>query len=200
MIKIKEAIIVEGIYDKIKLSRFVDGVIFVTGGFSVIKDKKKLATIKSLAEKTGIVILTDSDTAGFRIRNYIKQGIPKLEVKHAYVPEIAGKEKRKKTPGKEGLLGVEGMEEKVIIDALIDAGCEIEGVAVEKKQEHKITKADMYMLGLSGGEKSSFLRKSLESEIGIPSKISANMLLDVLNRLFTLEELTELVDNIVTNN
>ena len=200
MVRIKEAIIVEGIYDKIKLSRFIDGVIFVTGGFSVIKDKKRLLTIKSLAEKTGIVILTDSDTAGFRIRNYVKQNIPKAEVKHAYVPEIRGKEKRKRVAGKEGILGVEGMNEDVIIDALKRAGCEIEGVAVREKQKSQITKADMYMLGLSGGESSSKLRKLLEQEIGIPSKISANMLLEVLNRLFTLEELSELLENIMTNN
>ena len=199
MIQVKEAIIVEGIYDKIKLSRFIDGVIFVTGGFSVIKDKKRMTTIKSLAEKTGIVILTDSDTAGFKIRNFIKQNIPKADVKHAYIPEILGKEKRKKVAGKEGLLGVEGMREDVILDALKKAGCEIEGVVAEKKQEREITKADMYMLGLSGGEGSAQLRKILEREIGIPSKISANMLLDVLNRLFSLEELTELVESIITN-
>lgn len=199
MIQVKEAIIVEGIYDKIKLSRFIDGVIFVTGGFSVIKDKKRMTTIKSLAEKTGIVILTDSDTAGFKIRNFIKQNIPKADVKHAYIPEILGKEKRKKVAGKEGLLGVEGMREDVILDALKKAGCEIEGVVTEKKQEREITKADMYMLGLSGGEGSARLRKILEREIGIPSKISANMLLDVLNRLFSLEELTELVESIITN-
>lgn len=197
MIKIKEAIIVEGIYDKIKLSRIVDGVIFVTGGFSVIKNKGMLKTIKTLAEKTGIVILTDSDTAGFKIRNFIKQDIPESQVKHAYIPEIFGKEKRKATPGKEGLLGVEGMEEEILIKALKLAGCEIEGTRYEKKQAKPITKADMFSLGLSGGMGSAELRKRLERELGLPSKMSSNMLLSVLNNLLTLEELKDLIQEIV---
>ena len=196
MIKVKEAIIVEGVYDKIKLSRFVDGVVFVTGGFSVIKDKKKLLTIKTLSEKTGIVILTDSDTAGFKIRNFIKQNLNTEDVKHAYIPEIFGKEKRKQAPGKEGLLGVEGMEEQVLVDALKQAGCTIEGVSYDKKQEKRITKADMYFLGLSGGENSGILRKKLEEELGIPSKISSNMLLDVLNKILTFDELTSLISEL----
>lgn len=196
MIKIKEAIIVEGIYDKIKLSRFIDGIIFVTDGFSVIKDKKRLASIKTLAENGGIVIFTDSDTAGFKIRNFIKQNIPKEYVKHAYAPEIFGKEKRKSAPGKEGLLGVEGMSEDIILDALKKAGCETENSSPQKKSDKPITKADMYALGLSGGKNSAFLRKKLEKELNIPSKISANMLLDVLNRLLTLEELKDLITDI----
>ncbi len=193
MIKIKEAIIVEGIYDKIKLSRFVDGVIFVTGGFSVIKNKGMLKSIKTLAEKTGIVILTDSDTAGFKIRNFIKQDIPESQVKHAYIPEIFGKEKRKATPGKEGLLGVEGMEEEILVKALKLAGCEIEGERCEKKQDEPITKADIFALGLSGRAGSAELRKKLEAELELPSKMSANMLLSVLNRLLTLKELEDLI-------
>jgi len=193
MIKIKEAIIVEGIYDKIKLSRFIDGIIFVTDGFSIIKDKKRIAAIKTLAEKVGIVIFTDSDTAGFKIRNFIKQNIPKELVKHAYAPEIFGKEKRKSAPGKEGLLGVEGMSEDILLESLKRAGCEIENTVTAKKSQKAITKADMYALGLSGGENSARLRKKLEQELKIPSKISANMLLDVLNRLLTLEELKKLL-------
>lgn len=196
MIKIREAIIVEGIYDKIKLSRFIDGVIFVTDGFSVIKDKKRLTSIKTLAKKTGIVILTDSDTAGFKIRNFIKQNIENEMVKHAYIPEILGKEKRKEKPGKEGLLGVEGMEEDIIINALKQAGCEIEGVSYEKKPKQAITKSDMYFLGLSGGQNSSVLRKKLEKELEIPSKISSNMLLDVLNKILSLEELKNLISEL----
>lgn len=196
MIKVKEAIIVEGIYDKIKLSRFVDGVIFTTDGFSVIKDKKRLMTIKTLSEKTGIVILTDSDTAGFKIRNYIKQNLNTEDVKHAYIPEIFGKEKRKQAPGKEGLLGVEGMEEQILIDALKQAGCTIEGVSYDNKAKDAITKADMYFLGLLGGENSTILRKKLEKELGIPSKISTNMLLDVLNKILTLDELKNLISEL----
>ena len=196
MIKVKEAIIVEGVYDKIKLSRVVDGIIFVTGGFSVIRDKKKLMTIKTLAQKTGIVILTDSDTAGFKIRNFIKQNLNTEDVKHAYIPEIFGKEKRKTAPGKEGLLGVEGMEEQILIDALKQAGCTIEGISYDKKQEKMITKADMYFLGLSGGQNSAILRKRLSRELGIPSKISSNMLLDVLNKMLTFEELETLISEL----
>lgn len=197
MIKIKEAIIVEGIYDKIKLSRFIDGTIFVTNGFSVIRDKKRLSAIRALAEKCGIVIFTDSDTAGFKIRNFIKQSIPKQLVKHAYAPEIHGKEKRKASPGKEGLLGVEGMHEDIILEALKKAGCETENTVSSKPSGKLITKSDMYFLGLSGGENSSFLRKQLERELNIPSKISTNMLLDVLNRLLTLEELENMLEQIM---
>lgn len=196
MYKIKETIIVEGTYDKIKLSRFIDGTIFVTDGFSVFNNKKKIESIKTLAKKTGIVIFTDSDTAGFKIRNYIKQHIDKNLVKHAYIPEIAGKEKRKTVAGKEGLLGVEGIDEKILIKALYDAGCEIEGVSAKTNQGRNIKKADLYMLGLSGGLGSNELRNQLAKVLGIPSKISSNMLLDVVNRLLTYEELCEIVSNI----
>lgn len=196
MYKIKEAIIVEGTYDKIKLSGFIDGIIFVTGGFSVISNKNKLATIKTLAEKTGIVILTDSDTAGFKIRNFIKQSIPEDQIKHAYIPDIPGKEKRKAHPGKEGLLGVEGVSQEIIIKALKDAGCEIDGHAEKIASSRPITKADLYTLGLSGDENSTNKRHTLAESLGMPSKISANMLLSVLNRLMTYDELVKLTDEL----
>ncbi|MDY3928270.1 MAG: DUF4093 domain-containing protein [Clostridia bacterium] len=191
MYSIKEAIIVEGTYDQIKLSGFIDGIIIKTNGFSIFNDKKKLETIKTLAEKTGIVILTDSDTAGFKIRNYIKQYIPEEMVKHAYVPDIRGKEKRKNRASKEGLLGVEGINESVIIKALKDSGCEINGISEQKEKSREITKTDLYLLGLSGGEDSSKKRIQLCSELGIPAKISSNMLTAVLNRLFDYEQLYE---------
>lgn len=196
MYKIKEAIIVEGTYDKIKLSGFIDGIIFVTGGFSVISNKKKLETIKSLAKQTGIVILTDSDTAGFKIRNFIKQSLPEHQVKHAYIPDIPGKEKRKNRPGKEGLLGVEGISQELIIKALTDAGCEINGHAEVISPSRPITKADLYTLGLSGDENSTKKRQTLSNHLGMPSKISANMLLSVLNRLMGYDELEKLIDEL----
>ncbi len=194
MYKVKETIIVEGVYDKIKLSGFLDAVIFVTGGFSVMNDRKKCETIKTLAEKTGLVILTDSDSAGFRIRNFIKQLVNEDCIRHAYVPDILGKEKRKASPGKEGLIGVEGMSEEVILDALRKSGCTIDGVS--QKSKKTISKTDLYMLGLSGGAKSSEKRTRLCAELGLPAKISANMLVDILNRLTGLEELREICEDL----
>ena len=192
MYKVKEAIVVEGTYDKIKLSSFIDGVIFVTGGFSIINNKKKSETLKTIAEKMGIVILTDSDSAGFQIRNYIKQLIPEGPIKHAYIPEIHGKEKRKTVAGKEGLLGVEGISPEIIINALKDAGCEIDGEKSDAKESLPITKTDLYLLGFSGTQNSAKKRQALLSSLGLPSKISSNMLLSVLSRLLTKDELERL--------
>lgn len=192
---IKEAVIVEGNYDKIKLSGFFDGIIITTHGFAVYTNDDFVKTIQELAKKTGIVIFTDSDSAGMRIRNFIKQKITDGEVKHAYIPDIRGKERRKREASKEGLLGVEGMTEEIIIKALRDAGCEIDDEVSDAKTS-QITKADLYMLGLSGGSESSELRRKLSAEINIPARISANMLLDVLNRLYTYDELVEIVQRI----
>lgn len=196
MYKIKETVIVEGMYDKIKLSRFIDGIIITTGGFSVFKNEKLKSTIKKLAEETGVVILTDSDSAGFKIRNYIKQMLPEEAVRHAYVPDVHGKEKRKRIAGKEGLLGVEGISDDIIIDALRKAGCTLDGDKESPRVGRAITKADMYRLGLSGTEGSTDKRNALARELGIPANISANMLLDVINRLVTYEELCEIIQNI----
>ncbi|MDO5396590.1 MAG: DUF4093 domain-containing protein [bacterium] len=192
MYRVKEAIIVEGVYDKIKLSRFIDAPILTTGGFSVYRSKAAIATIQKLAETTGVVILTDSDSAGFRIRSFVKQSIKGGRVLHAYIPDIHGKEKRKRTPGKEGLLGVEGMREEVILDALIKSGATVDGTSTEPKRARAITKADMMKAGLSGGAGSSGLRTRLCAELGIPMKISANMLLDVLNRLLDYNEFIQM--------
>ena len=196
MYKIKEAIIVEGTYDEIKLSGFLDAVIIKTNGFSVIKDKKKLETIKTLAKKMGICILTDSDTAGFRIRSFIRQFVGDAEVKNAYIPDISGKERRKNQPSKEGLLGVEGVSEDVILKALLDAGCEIDGKVLKNADADKITKTDLYLLGLSGGENSVLLRKLLCDKLELPAKISANMLVSVLNRLMSKQQLDDLVSSL----
>lgn len=194
MHKIKEAIVVEGTYDEIRLSGFADTVIIKTNGFSVFNDKKKLETLKTLAKNGGIVILTDSDSAGFKIRNYIKQYITEGDVKNAYIPDIHGKEKRKEHASKEGLLGVEGVSEDIIMKALRDAGCIIDGESADIKNQKPITKTDLYLLGLSGGLNSSEKRRRLCEQIGVPSKISSNMLVGVLNRLMSLEQLKEMVD------
>lgn len=191
MIQVKEAIIVEGKYDKIKLSGFIDGFIFVTDGFSVFKNKKDQQTIRTLAEKTGIVILTDSDAAGLKIRNFVKQLVPQEQVRHAYIPEIHGKERRKTTPGKEGLLGVEGISEEIILDALVKSGCIVGGATEEK--EDKMTKSDFYAMGLSGGAKSAKLRAELAVRLGFPSKLSANMLLEAINRISDRETITKIL-------
>ena len=195
MYKIKEAIIVEGVYDKTKLSGFIDGIILTTHGFAVYTNDDFIKTIQELAKKTGIVVLTDSDSAGLRIRNFVKQKAADGVVRHAYVPDIHGKERRKTHASKEGLLGVEGMSEDIIISSLRDAGCEIDNVVSETKAGD-ITKADLYMLGLSGGNNASRLRQCLAKEINIPAKLSTNMLLDVLNRLYTYDELVEIVQRI----
>lgn len=196
MYRVKEEIIVEGVYDKIKLSRFIDAPILTTGGFSVYRRKDAIATIQKLAETTGIVILTDSDSAGFRIRSYIKQSIQGGRVLHAYVPDIHGKEKRKRVPGKEGLLGVEGMKEEIILDALVKSGATVDGTSTEPKRARAITKADMMKAGLSGGAGSRELRTRLCEELGIPMKISANMLLDMLNRLLDYDEFVRMTDEL----
>lgn len=196
MYSVKETIVVEGIYDKIKLSEIIDSLIFVTDGFSFFNNKKAQKTLISLAEKTGIVILTDSDSAGLKIRNFVKQLLPKEQVKHAYIPEICGKERRKTTPSKEGLLGVEGVSSEIILKALTDSGCSLSGNSEKKPKSRLITKADFYALGLSGRDNSVFKRQALSQKLALPSKLSANMLLDVVNRLLTYEELVSLIDEI----
>lgn len=199
MYTVKETIVVEGVYDKIKLSRFIDAVIITTNGFSIFSNAALMESIKKMANSTGIVILTDSDSAGFKIRNYIKQAVPKDMVKHAYVPDIYGKEKRKEKPGKEGLLGVEGIKEEIILDALKKAGCTIDGNSGGLKRGRVITKADLYKAGLSGGRGSREKRNALAKSLGIPMKISANMLIDVLNRLLDYSEFCEIIQSIGNN-
>ena len=193
---IKEAIIVEGTYDQIKLSGFLDTVIIKTNGFTIFKDDKKLETIKTLAKKTGVVILTDSDSAGFKIRNFVKQSINDGIVKHAYIPDIYGKEKRKSEPSKEGLLGVEGINDDIILDSLRLAGCEIDGEKNDKINTRLINKSDLFILGLSGGENSTKKRNALCTALDLPSKISANMLVSVLNKLMSYEQLEDWVENL----
>lgn len=190
MIHINQAVIVEGKYDKIKLSSIIDAVIIETGGFSIFKDKEKLELIKTLAQKRGILIITDSDAAGFKIRNYIGGALPKECVKHAYIPDILGKEPRKATGSKEGKLGVEGIPKEQIVESLKRAG-----VIYEEKEQPsaKITKADLYEDGLTGGEGSAEKRRMLLSKLNLPQRLSANALIDVMNIIMTYEEYKEAI-------
>lgn len=191
MLCIKECIIVEGVYDKIKLSRLVDTTIFVTHGFSIFNNKEEMDTIKKFAKKCGIIIFTDSDAAGFKIRNFIKQSIPKENVKHAYIPEIPGKERRKVKAGKEGILGVEGVSDAMILEALKNAE-----YTEQTTEKQKITKTDFFNLKLTGHSESSTKRKILCEHLHLPTKISTNMLIDSINSLMTHSEFFELIKNI----
>ena len=187
--KIKEVIIVEGKYDKIKLDSMIDATVIATDGFRLFKDKEKKELIKMYAEKKGIVILTDSDSAGFLIRNHLKGWVDTKYIKNAYIPEIQGKEKRKEKAGKEGLLGVEGMTKEVILDALKKAGCS-EG---EKQTLTPVTKTDLFLAGLSGGANSEALRKEFMKKAGFPSKLSANAFLEAINSFLGKEKFEEII-------
>ncbi len=191
-LKIREAILVEGRYDKNTLSQIVDAPILETGGFQIFKDKKQMALLRQAAQKRGLIVFTDPDGAGFVIRNHIKSAIPGEFLKHAYVPDILGKERRKAAPGKEGKLGVEGMQRDVILAALRNAGATIEGETAPVSAA--ITKQDMMELGLSGGPGSSEKRQALMKKLNLPEHMSPNALLQALNLLCTIEELTRLVE------
>ena len=193
MRKIKEVIVVEGRYDKNALAQVVDATVITLGGFSVFNDKEKLAFLRRLAEKQGLIVLTDSDGAGFVIRNYLKGALPAGKVKQAYIPDIHGKERRKRRAGKEGKLGVEGMRPEVLLEALRRAGATFEDAApTEKKQP--ITKADLVLLGLSGGQDSAARRQALLKKLDLPEHLTANGLLEALNLLYSPEELSALLE------
>ena len=191
MVKIKEAIVVEGRYDKNTLSQIVDAPILETAGFGIFKDKQQMALLRRVAETRGLIVFTDPDGAGFVIRNHIKSAIPSRYLKHAYIPDIYGKERRKAAPGKEGKLGVEGMTPEVIIDALRRAGATLEGESAAPGNQ--ITKQDLMELGLSGGADASAKRLALLKKLGFPEHMSANAMLQALNLLYSLDELNELV-------
>lgn len=185
MIKVKQAIIVEGRYDKIKLSSLVDAVIVPTNGFGLFKDNDTAELIKTLAKKTGIIILTDSDSAGFKIRSRIRNIVKEGEIINVYIPDVFGKERRKAHAGKEGKLGVEGMSAQVLLEAFARAG-----VFADSTEENRdpITKADLVELGLSGGEKAAEKRALLQRELSLPERLSANMLIEILNVMYTREQ------------
>ena len=193
MIKVGEAIIVEGKYDKNTLSQVVDGVIIDTSGFGIFNDREKLALLRRLAEKTGIIVFTDSDGAGFVIRNYIKGTVGTGRVLQAYIPDVAGKEKRKRSPSKEGKLGVEGMTPEVIVEALRRSGATIDSAAAQIRSPW-LKKSDMYALGLSGSDGSADRRKRLLRAMDFPEHTSANVLLDLINALYTPEEFRDLLE------
>ena len=189
MYRIREAIVVEGRYDKNALSQVVDTVILETSGFGIFKNDELMALLRRLAETRGIVVLTDSDGAGFLIRSRIRSCLPKAGVKHAYIPDIQGKERRKRAPGKEGLLGVEGMSPQVLLEALRRAGATFlgEGTAAAAQERPPNTKADLFALGLSGGADASARRAALLQRLDLPAHMSANALLPVLNALYDRE-------------
>ena len=191
MLKIREAIVVEGRYDKNTLSQIVDAAIFTTDGFGVMNDREKLKFLRAVAEKRGLILFTDSDGAGFVIRSYLKGALPKEQVKHAYIPDIPGKEKRKSRPGKEGKLGVEGMRPDVIVQALLRAGATVEGEDEARERGAPITKADLFSAGLSGPG-SAGKRGRIKKKLGLPERIGANAMLDALNLMLTREEFLEL--------
>ena len=186
MIRIREAIIVEGRYDKNTLAQVVDAPILETSGFGIFHDSQRLALLRRLAETRGIIVLTDSDGAGFVIRNYLRGAIDPAQVKHAYIPDVAGKERRKRTASKEGKLGVEGMRPEVLLEALRRAGATIDEESAVKG--NSITKADLYDLGLIGPD-SVEKRKALCKRLELPEHLSANALVEVLNLLMSREEL-----------
>lgn len=197
MIKIKEAVIVEGKYDKIKLSGILDTVIVETDGFAVFKDKEKQHLIRFLAEKRGIIIMTDSDSAGFKIRSFLKGIIKNDNVKNVYIPDIYGKEKRKNEMSKEGKLGVEGMETKIIMTALEKAGVLYDENS--KKEGKEITHTDFFEDGISGGENSSQIRKAFAKQLGLPELISSSALLKIINSYMTYEEYKEVINSMWIN-
>lgn len=200
MRKVKEVIVVEGRYDKNALSQVVDATIITLGGFSVFNDKEKLAFLRRLAEKQGLIVLTDSDGAGFVIRNYLKGALPKELVKQAYIPDIYGKERRKRAPGKEGKLGVEGMKPDVLLAALERAGATfLDGETEENQKGALITKADLFALGLTGGQDSSAKRQALLRKLEMPEHLTANGLLEALNLLYSREDFLELVAILLKN-
>ena len=193
--RIKEAIVVEGRYDKNTLSQVVDATILETAGFGVFKDGEKLSLLRRIAQKQGLIILTDSDGAGFVIRNYLKGAIDPSLVKHAYIPDREGKERRKRTPGKEGKLGVEGMRPDVLLDVLHRAGATFLDSNAPTPRA-RLTKADLFAMGLTGRPDSNARRGALLKHLDLPEHLTPNALLDVLSALYTKDELESLLNEL----
>ena len=191
MIHIDEVIVVEGRYDKNTLSQLVDATIVETDGFGVFSNAEKLALLRRLADERGLVVLTDSDGAGFVIRNFLKGAIDPARVKHAYIPDVRGKEKRKARPGKEGKLGVEGMKPEVLLAALERAG--VNALETQSVPAPRLTMAELYSFGLSGRPDSAARRAALLQKLGLPERLAPNALLDVLNALYSREQLLALL-------
>ena len=196
MIKIEEAIVVEGRYDKNTLSQLVDTVILETNGFGIFKDREQLGLLRKIAQKRGLIVLTDSDGAGFVIRSHLKGALPQDQVKHAYIPDLFGKEKRKRKAGKEGKLGVEGMRPEVLEKALRQAGATILDGTTQVQSGPPLTKADLFAAGLSGGEGSKEKRQALLKKLNLPEHLTPNAMLPVLSALFDRESLLEEMRNL----
>ncbi|USF25381.1 Ribonuclease M5 [Firmicutes bacterium ASF500] len=198
MLHIQEAIVVEGRYDKNTLSQVVDTLILETGGFQIFKDPEKMALLQRAAQRRGLIVLTDSDGAGFVIRNRIKGTVPARLLKHAYIPDVYGKERRKRKAGKEGKLGVEGMPPSVLEDVLRRAGATfLEESAPERRRGPALTKADLFAAGLSGGPGSAEQRQALLKQLELPEHMSTNALLAVLNGCYSRKEIEKLFASLV---
>lgn len=195
MRSIREVIVVEGRYDKNALKQVVNATVVETGGFGVFNDKERLALLRRMAAQRGLIILTDSDGAGFVIRNFLKGAIPKSQIKHAYIPDVYGKERRKAAPGKEGKLGVEGMAPSVLLEALERAGATFEDGASQEKCT-AVTKADLFALGLTGGKDSAARRAQLLKKLSLPERMTTNAMLEAVNLLCGREKLVELMEDI----
>ncbi len=196
-IKIKETIIVEGKYDKIRLAPLFDANIIELGGFRIYNNKDRLALIRKLADKNGIIVLTDSDSAGFRLRHYLSSAIPGEKIKYVFIPDVCGKEKRKTKPGKENLIGVEGMTTEVLLEAFKKAGIDPETGSGERTEP--LSKAYLFELGLSGKENSAFLRKKLCEYYSLPKMLSANSLAEILPVITDEAELISAIEKISKN-
>ncbi len=194
MIRVREAIVVEGKYDRIRLSSVIDGLILETGGFRIFKDRKKMEFLRRLAKVRGLLILTDSDSAGFLIRHYLSGSIPSSQLKNAYIPDIFGKEKRKRKPSREGKLGVEGIPESAILEALRRAGANCG--ECRPAGERKITRTDLYLAGFSGGEGSARRRRALLKKLNLPEHLSAPSLPGVLNSFLSFRQFQDLADSL----
>lgn len=194
MVKLKQAVVVEGRYDVNTLRQIVDAPVFETRGFGIMNDGEQLALLRAAARRRGLVILTDSDGAGFVIRNYLKNALQGENILHAYIPDVYGKERRKTAPGKEGKLGVEGMTPEVLLQALRNAGAELDGEVREAAAE-PVGKVDLYALGLSGRADSAARRRALQKKLELPEHLSANALVQALNLLFTKEEFYAYAEN-----
>lgn len=198
MKRIREVIVVEGRYDKNALKQVVDATVVETGGFGVFNNKERLALLRRLAAERGLIVFTDSDGAGFVIRNFLKGAIPKSQVKHAYIPDIYGKERRKAAPGKEGKLGVEGMTPEILLESLRRAGATFEDEEMCRERS-PITKAGLYELGLTGTPDSAARRAALLKKLGLPEHMTTNAMLEALNILFDWEELANICSDTSAN-
>ena len=194
MIKLKEAVIVEGRYDKIKLKNLIDAPIIETNGFRIFNDKERRDMIRQIADRRGILIMTDSDGAGLVIRNFLNGAVDKSKIKHCYIPQLEGKEKRKEQKSKEGFLGVEGVPDDVIIEAIRKSGATV--IGEEAAQTNEITKADLFTLGLTGSSNSAQKRKKLLKKLNMPDYLSTNAMLTALNCLCSLEDLKSVLNEI----